>query len=154
MKLSTGFILLVSSVTGVYSQCEDQYAVCKSRKVFPVTTDLNAYYSSAEGKSGDDLKAALNSIISGHQRYSYNCGWTALAELDKGDAPDTVRGIYVQQDIPRLNRSGCVLADGSRNNNPDAWNREHLFPKVRFIQKVCRNCDILQQQDCLNPIFL
>lgn len=133
---SIAFLLGISS-RRVQSQCNDDYAVCSSRQNFAVSSDLDAYYDLANGKTGSDLKAALNAIISGHYRYSYSCVWTALGELDKDDRGiDHVRGIYTQRPIPRLNRDGCTLGDGSQNTDPDAWNREHLFPKVMLLMML------------------
>jgi hypothetical protein len=131
------FTLLLATIpySGL-SQCSDAYAECSTRgEDFPVASspeELDIYYANASGKVGDSLKLALNSLIKGHKKYNYNCVWTALAELDKDDrGEDHVKGVYRQRPIPRLNRSGCVrLDDGSYNNDPDAWNREHLFPKV------------------------
>ena len=133
-------LLLTSSPFGVRSQCNDDYAVCSKRVVFPVTSDLDSFYKDKETElRGSELKAALNGLISGHKYYSYNCAWTALGELDKDPvAEDSVRGIYTQKPIARLNRDKCTLADGSgKNYDTDAWNREHLWSKVSDDSVVC-----------------
>lgn len=46
----------------------------------PTLPDFNIdkYYSSAVGKTGQDLKKALNGIIKGHIKYSYKCVWEIL----------------------------------------------------------------------------
>lgn len=131
--ISTSALAILLAITlQVHSQCNDDYAVCSSRQNFPVSTNLGEYYAKASGKMGNDLRTTLNSIIKGHFKYSYNCVWTALGELDKDDRDvDHVTGIYTQRPIPRLNRMGCIRTDtGTQNNDPDAWSREHLFPKV------------------------
>ena len=117
-------LLLFSSIAvGVTGQCPDKYAECPSRRVFDVT-DLDEYYSSANRLSGDSLKAELNSIIRDHNRYSYNCVWTALAETDADEEKaDSVIGIYTRRSIERLDRV-CV-----GNDTGDAWNREHVWAK-------------------------
>lgn len=133
-------LLLSSSPFGAISQCNDDYAVCSSREVFPVTSDFDSFYKNAELLRGSDLKAALNVLISGHKYYNYNCGWTAIAELDKDPvAEDSVRGIYTQKPIARLNRDKCRLADDPEkgNYNDDAWNREHLWSKVSNDAVMC-----------------
>lgn len=131
-------LCMISFPLEAQSQCNDDYATCTSKKTFPVSTNLDEYYASTEGKTGKALKDSLNSIIKGHHRYTYKCVWTALGEIDKDDrGDDHVRGIYTQRPIARLNRSGCYLADGSGNRNydKDAWNREHLFPKSHGFPK-------------------
>jgi|GEM_PF-2126847 len=89
----------------------------------PVFTplDLNTYYALAQGKSGEELKAALNATIKAHTFQTYSCIWTILEEAD-GDPNNSanVIGFYTGRSIPKLDRD-------QGGNTPDAWNREHIW---------------------------
>lgn len=137
-KLATLITLLLGSV-GVHGQCSEK--ICRSRnKVFEISKNLDEYYSllagagtstsddGADNKVGAELKATLNSIIKDHERYTYDCVWEALADIDavrdsNGQKTDQVFAIYTQRPIDTLDR----VCGG--NNSLDAWNREHLWPK-------------------------
>ena len=57
--------------------CEEALAACV--KEFHPPVDVDAYYQSAAGRSGERLKATLNQIIRDHKRYNYTpCLWHVL----------------------------------------------------------------------------
>lgn len=72
------------------------------------------YYNDAEGKSGDELKAALNDIISGHEELSYDGVKDAIPDTDSDPEND-----------------GNVILLYTGNSEPDGgeWNREHTWAK-------------------------
>lgn len=86
--------------------------------------DPSSYYASAEGLSGTALKTELNLIIRNHTVYSYTpCVWDILAIADADPAdPSKVIAFYAQRPILISNRD-------QGGNTPDAWNREHIWPK-------------------------
>jgi len=84
------------------------------------------YYDAAVGKTGSQLKAALNDIISGHTTYPYSSSstdvWDILQAADKDpNNSANVIGIY----------SGFSMNAASEYNNGDGWNREHVWAKSR-----------------------
>ncbi len=115
---------------------------CNVDKNFDVTTDLDAYYSPAQGFSGENLKKELNSIIrevtdkngnvrQDHFNLSYKCVWVALAEADADpNDPERVIGLYSRNSFAKLNRH-C----GNDNSGPDVWNREHVWAKSHGFPK-------------------
>jgi len=93
-------------------------------------SEIDAYYASAQGLSGPQLKAALHNIIKNHTFVPYGSSgsgvWGALMDLDE-DPNNTNNIIYVysRRSEPKTR---------TQYNNPsdmDAWNREHTFPKSR-----------------------
>ena len=82
------------------------------------------YYFSARGLTGYRLKEALHEIIDEHTELSYTpeC-WEALKRTDQDeDNPNNVMAFYTRKSIPKADQD-----NGS--NNPDAWNREHVWAK-------------------------
>lgn len=78
------------------------------------------YYSSADGLSGNDLKAALHNIIKNHDEQSYDALKTILKKSDEDpDNPANVILIYT-------GRSQDKDQFGSGGND---WNREHVWAK-------------------------
>lgn len=76
------------------------------------------YYDSAEGLTGEDLKAALHNIIDDHIEFSY----------------DAVRYILDETDTDPNNSNNLILLykGNSINNDWDGgstWNREHVWAK-------------------------
>lgn len=83
-------------------------------------SDPGEYYADAEGKSGDDLKSALNTIISDQTQVSYDDVWDALAQTDEDpNNPDNVVLLY----------SGRSQAKSAHGGEQDDWNREHVWAK-------------------------
>ncbi len=86
--------------------------------------DPVSYYAMAQGLAGDNLKAALNTIVRGHQSYSYTpCTWEMLKQADEDpNNPNNVIALYSQRSIPKADQD-------QGGNTPDYWNREHVWPK-------------------------
>ncbi|WP_030418167.1 endonuclease [Streptomyces sp. SCSIO 75703] len=87
----------------------------------PVTTDYDAtYYKDAVGKTGDDLKAALHTIISDQTKLSYAAVWDALKDTDQ-DPGNSANVILLY--------SGDSRAKSRNGGNTGDWNREHVWAK-------------------------
>lgn len=117
----------------------------KSRKFFLVTLFVfssfifsfgqapDGYYDAANGKTGNELKAALYGIIKGHTSLSYDALWTAFQYTDK-KSNGKVWDMY--SDIPggtapyefTFSTDQC----GTYSGENDCYNREHSFPKSWF----------------------
>ena len=80
----------------------------------------SGYYNTAQGKSGTQLKAALNDIISGHTEYSYSALWDILQVTDRDpNNSNNVIGLY----------SGFSMNGPATYANGSGWNREHVWAK-------------------------
>ncbi len=80
------------------------------------------YYDGTEGLAGEELKNKLHSIIRGHTSYTYSEVKEILRELDEDpENPENVILIYSRRSISKN--------DFASNNQPDFWNREHVWPK-------------------------
>jgi len=81
------------------------------------TDNLEAYYKSASGLTGEALKLALNSIIKGHKVFSYDDAWDALIDTDEDpDNPNNFLLIYTGRSLPKTAEYPL-------------WNREHVWAK-------------------------
>ena len=98
---------------------------------------LKAYYQSAEGKTGFELKTALYDIIKGHTNKTYDDLWTFMAtySLDTYYENDnTILDMYSENPsasdsynfIPVLKQCGNATTEGA------CYNREHSFPRSWF----------------------
>lgn len=77
------------------------------------------YYSTAEGKTGAELKTALHNIIDDHTTITYEAVENALKALDEDpNNSSNVILLYKRTSTPKSNFGGGV----------DNWNREHLWP--------------------------
>lgn len=91
------------------------------------------YYASAEGLTGQPLRAALHNIIDGHTALSYSAIWNAFYATDAKPG-NKVWDMY--SDIPGgtppyvytlgTHQCGGYTAEG------DCYNREHSFPQSWF----------------------
>jgi len=94
---------------------------------YPLVAQIpSGYYDAANGKTGGQLKAALNDIISGHTTYPYSSSGTDVWDILKTADQDpnnsaNVIGIY----------SGFSMDAAAEYNNGDGWNREHVWAKSR-----------------------
>lgn len=79
------------------------------------------YYSSAEGKYGDELKAALHNIIKDHKTYSYNALRDYLLRESDEDPSNSNNVILIY--------SGKSIPKDDFNAGGDGWNREHVWAK-------------------------
>ncbi|MFE7507628.1 endonuclease I family protein [Promicromonospora sp. NPDC057488] len=80
----------------------------------------SGYYDSAEGLTGEALKAELNDIISVSDSVSYSEVWDGLMASDEDPAnPDNVILLY----------TGESRAKGLNGGDVGDWNREHVWAK-------------------------
>jgi len=83
-----------------------------------------SYYADAIGLSGTQLKNALASISArSHARMSYSQVWDALKYTDQD--PNNSNNVI----LIYTGRSQAKSFNASGNSDPDAWNREHSWPK-------------------------
>lgn len=108
---------------------------------------LKAYYQSAEGKTGFELKTALYDIIKGHTNKTYNDLWTFMStySLDTYYENDnTILDMY--SEIPSASDSynfdPIVKQCGNYKAEADCYNREHSFPKSWFDDKYPMYSDV------------
>ena len=92
----------------------------------------NNYYSSANNKTGEELKAALHEIIKDHDNIGYDAIWSAFFNTDhRTDYTNKVWDIY--SDIPGgTPKYYFTLGDGqcgSYEEEGDCYNREHAWPQ-------------------------
>ncbi|AJE85744.1 MULTISPECIES: endonuclease I family protein [Streptomyces] len=85
-----------------------------------VTAYDDTYYEGAIGKTGEELKGALHTIISEQTKLSYDEVWDALKVTDED--PDNSANVV-------LLYSGRSQSKDSNGGNPDDWNREHVWAK-------------------------
>lgn len=106
----------------------------------------SGYYTSAAGKSGQELQVALYDIIKGHTVQSYTPGvWNAFYTTDV-KANGKVWDMY--SDIPggtppyeyTLGSSQCGSGGGGVEG--DCYSREHSFPKSWFDDDSPMNTDL------------
>ena len=82
------------------------------------------YYKNAEGKTGQDLRAALHNIIKKHTEKNYSELKYIYPDTD-GDSDGKLIDIYSSK---RWN----IDEDGSYKEEGDAWNKEHLWCQSWF----------------------
>ena len=91
------------------------------------------YYSTATGKTGDELKTALHDIIKGHTSISYQQIWSAFWSTDnKGN--NVVWDMYSDGANYTYNYYSGNGNDqcGEYTQEGDCFNREHSWPKSWF----------------------
>lgn len=85
---------------------------------------FQTYYADAIGLSGTNLKNKLATISArGHTRMSYTQVWDALKYTDED--PNNSNNVI----LIYTGRSQAKTFNSSGNSDPDAWNREHTWPK-------------------------
>lgn len=111
------FVGLVAATASARAECA---------KVDHAPVDLAIYYADAVGRTGDELKSALNQIIRGHRAYSYTpCVWDILQEAGEDPANQgNVIAFYTGRSIPKTRRD-------TGGSDQDAWNREHIWSKSK-----------------------
>jgi serine protease len=111
-----------------FAFCGEALAACEKQTHPPV--DVDGYYQSAAGRSGEQLKATLNQIIRDHKRYNYTpCLWDILKEADEDPTnADNVIEIYTGRSIPKSRQD-------KGTSDQDAWNREHIWAKSKGFPK-------------------
>jgi endonuclease I len=96
------FIILIFSVSALYAQVP------------------TGYYNAAQGKTGEQLKAALHNIIKGHKEFSYSDLWNILSATDED--PNNHNDVI-------LIYTGISRAKSKHGGNTGDWNREHVWAK-------------------------
>lgn len=91
------------------------------------------YYSSADGKTGAELKTALYNIIKDHTALSYNALWNAFKTTDR-KANGKVWDMYsdVPGGTPAYEYTFGSDQCGNYSGEGSCYNREHSFPKSWF----------------------
>ncbi|MFJ1788054.1 endonuclease I family protein [Streptomyces anulatus] len=80
----------------------------------------DTYYQDALGKTGAELKSALNTIISDQTKLSYSQVWDALKATDEDPANSSnVILLY----------TGRSQSKNDNGGNSGQWNREHVWAK-------------------------
>ncbi|WP_217143971.1 endonuclease I family protein [Streptomyces sp. AC627_RSS907] len=84
-------------------------------------TDYDStYYKNAIGKTGDELKSSLHTIISDQTKLSYSAVWDALKNTDQDPANSgNVILLY----------SGVSRSKSLNGGDTGDWNREHVWAK-------------------------
>ena len=80
----------------------------------------DTYYQDALGKSGEELKSALNTIISDQTKLSYSQVWDALKDTDE-DPEDSSNVVLLY--------TGRSQSKDSNGGGSGQWNREHVWAK-------------------------
>jgi endonuclease I len=103
-----------------------------------VDNDIPAgYYASAEGFTGDELKAALHQIIENHAAHSYDYAWTAYRVTDVTPS-GKVWDMYsdVPGGMPPYEYTFGVDEGGVGGQEGEGYTREHSWPKSWFGGEV------------------
>lgn len=95
----------------------------------------NGYYDAANGKTGDELKAALHNIIKGHHVVSYEGLLNAFAYTDC-KPNGKIWDIYSNYEYSLSGNCGEYEQEG------DCWNREHTWPQSWFNEKTTPRSDL------------
>ncbi|MEU3728032.1 endonuclease [Streptomyces sp. NPDC033538] len=80
----------------------------------------STYYEDAVGKTGDDLKSSLHTIISDQTKLSYSAVWDALKTTDQ-DPADSGNVVLLY--------SGLSRSKSLNGGDSGDWNREHVWAK-------------------------
>lgn len=85
---------------------------------------FESYYPDAIGQTGTLLISALSEAAArNHDRMTYSQVWSALKYTDED--PNNSNNVI----LIYTGRSQAKSFNASGNNDPDAWNREHTWPK-------------------------
>lgn len=93
-----------------------------------LSTQPSGYYSSLNGKSGEDLRLAIQNIIADEvlvRTHSYADAYNILELADQNPLnSNEVWMLYTEQSRSKLDRQ-------TTGNSSGKWNREHTFPQSR-----------------------
>ncbi len=104
------------------------YTILFGQTILKKTTGIPAgYYDPANGKTGTALKTALHNIINGHTRYPYTSSSTDVWDILMDTDEDTLNSNNVI--LIYTGRSQDKNLNASNGNDPDYWNREHVWAK-------------------------
>ena len=96
----------------------------------------SGYYDRAEGKTGQELRAALHEIITGHREVSYAGLLNAYSYTDSYPGESKIWDIYTNIHWSPSKTCGNYQAEG------DCWNREHTWPQSWFDEESTPRCDL------------
>ncbi|MGW7353595.1 endonuclease I family protein [Streptomyces sp. NPDC054784] len=125
-RTSLAVVVAGAAIAGLTAQIPatatpaDQPAASSSLAQKGVGAYDDTYYEDAMGKTGDELKSALNGIISEQTTLSYDDVWEALKATDKDPANDG--------NVILLYSGESRSADANGGDSGD-WNREHVWAK-------------------------
>lgn len=120
-RKSLALLAACAAVAGVTAQVPAAAGTPSAGTPSAVTVAADdAYYQDAEGKTGQQLKDALNTIISEQTTLSYGDVWDALKATDK-DPADAANVILLY--------SGESRSADRNGGGADDWNREHVWAK-------------------------
>lgn len=81
---------------------------------------LEGYYQKASGKTGQELKTTLHTIIENQTKLTYAQVWDGIKDADEDPKnPNNVILLY----------SGKSISKSSNGGNTGQWNREHVWAK-------------------------
>jgi len=111
------------------------------------TTDTTAYYASADGLTGLELKTALYNIIKDHTTKTYSNLWGFMSEssLDNYYENDgSILDIYSENPSSSDTYNYTAVTDqcGNYSGEGSCYNREHSFPKSWFDDESPMYTDI------------
>ncbi len=115
-----------ATVTDACYNCPDLSRIANAAEF-----DDSAYYESVFNvinaeQSAEVIRTNINDVISAnHKQLSYSEAWTALTVTDEDPLnPDNVILFY-----RGISKEKFSNGSGSQSNNPDNWNREHVWAK-------------------------
>jgi uncharacterized protein len=114
------WIVAVTATDGKLSVTQTFGLTVTAAVTNPGDTDVTAYYATAAGKTGADLKASLHTIIKVQKKLSYAAVWDALKYTDED--PNNTNNVILLY----TNRSQAKSTNGGNVND---WNREHVWAK-------------------------
>src|SRR3546814_1177442 len=97
----------------------------------PGNGEHDDYYASALGKTGEDLRAELHTIISAQTKLSYSAVWEALKLTDQD--PNNTSNVL-------LFYSARSQSKSTNGGDPDDWHREHVWAKRSAERRVGPEC--------------
>ena len=118
MKAVVFFFSLFFTVNTLARSCDP---------LFLDSIDLKDYYLKANNLAGKELQKSLNQIIKGHSVRGYHCVWDILriADQDPNNSRHII-GFYTRRSIEKNIRD-------RGQNDPDSWNREHIWARSKGI---------------------
>ena len=109
------------------------YAQASCEKLADAEQNQEQYYSIVNaGLTGSALENQINQVIRTQYRLSYGCLWKVLTEANRDpDNDENILLIYTRKSIPSSHR-----ASGPNQNEPDYWNREHIWSASHGVRNT------------------
>ncbi|QIP83896.1 ribonuclease [Streptomyces sp. Tu 2975] len=120
LALVIGGLSLAVAATGSATAISAPAADGTADSAAPTSVYDDTYYQDAIGRTGQDLKDSLHTIISDQTKLSYSQVWDALKATDE-DPADSANVILLY--------TGRSQSKSSNGGDPDQWNREHTWAK-------------------------